>query len=263
MRREPFVQPGENRSNLGVQVAQTLDQTHRERALQRHVSQAAQHFIGRDGLLPAGAKHLIGQRIGFQTRVAAVDNPFSDSSQVFHQHDAQNDRDRPQFTDAQRLHSLVRHDETMQHFRIEPAIGVRHISPGHSVHPRISFQMAGNQFGKLAVETYGQVVSNLAELFFHDVKIVEEPFGGGRNALLELNRVGRGAVIFQQSPAVFQDARKQRPARTRIRIHHFLRPRQAFGVLLQALDAEKFSANRLFQSGGYDGRGRRLAHANP
>ena len=65
--------------------------------------------------------------------------------------------------------------------------------------------------------------------------------------MFALDRPRDGPVVFQQRAAVFRHARNQWASRGLV--GNRLRRRQAFGVLLQALDAEKLGANRLFDGG--------------
>ncbi len=64
--------------------------------------------------------------------------------------------------------------------------------------------MAGRKFRKFAVKAGRQVVANFAELFFDDIKIVYEPFGGRDDGLFMLNGARGGAVIFEQDASVFR-----------------------------------------------------------
>ena len=131
---------------------------------------------------------------------------------------------------------------------IEPAIGVRDIGPRDAEDARETFEVAGCEFREFAVKAGRKVVANFAELFFYNIKIIDQPFGGGDDGLLVLNRARDGAVIFQQDAAVFHDARNERAAFF-ASADDGLRGRQAFRVLLQPLDAEKLGANRLFWFG--------------
>jgi hypothetical protein len=115
-------------------------------------------------------------------------------------------------------------------------------SPRKPKHPRVSLQRAVSKLWQSTIESTRKVVADLANLFLCDEKIIEQPFIRRcdvallANSLLDAS-VGieeRSAIVFQasiKSPATFWTRRDA------------LRRRQAFGVLLETLDAEKFGAN--------------------
>jgi hypothetical protein len=82
------------------------------------------------------------------------------------------------------------------------------------------------------------------------LKIVEQPFRRGRDRLSRSRGSGDGAVGLGQDVRVVVEARLDRAAGPALGIDT-LRRREAFGVLLHALDAEKLRANgRLRRLGG-------------
>ena len=90
-------------------------------------------------------------------------------------------------------------------------------------------------------------------MLLDDEEIIYEPFRGGSDGLFVLNGARGGAVIFQQDAAVLEHSRDEWPSFFGIGDDE-LGCREAFRVLLQALDAEKLSANRLLWL-GENGRG--------
>ena len=106
-------------------------------------------------------------------------------------------------------------------------------------------------FGNLAIKAGGQIVSNLAELLLNNVEIIDEPFGCRCYGLLKRDRLRSFPVIFQEDTAVFENARKQWPPLVRT-FGDGLSGGKGFGMLLQALDTEQFSANRLFEFREHD-----------
>ena len=111
-------------------------------------------------------------------------------------------RDRPQFADRQRLHALVGLHESAEHLRIEVAIGMRDKGPRDSEDARIAFQRTVSKLGQLAVEAARKIVANFANLLLYDVKIIDQPFGRGSDGAFLADRVGDGAIRFEQYPAV-------------------------------------------------------------
>ena len=180
---------------------------------------------------------------------AAAHDALGEAAQIFDQHDAQRDGHGPEFADRERLHALVRGHETAQHFGIEAAIGVRDECPGDSEDARISLQVTGGKFRQFAIKARRQVVANFAKLLFDDVEIVDQPFRRGSDGLFLLNgaREWPGSIPAATRPFSMH-ARNQRPPLPGIR-YDGLGSGQAFGVLLQTLDAEKFGANRLLRLG--------------
>src|SRR6185312_11181974 len=98
--------------------------------------------------------------------------------QIFYQHDAQRDWNRPELTYRQRLYALIGACETMQHFGVETAVGVGDERPRQPEHARISFEWPFDQLWQLAIEAWWKVDPDLPNLFLDHVKIVEQPIGG-------------------------------------------------------------------------------------
>src|ERR1700731_3104301 len=80
------------------------------------------------------------------------------------------------------------------------------------------------------------------------MKIVEQPFGGRRDREALSCRIADELVSLVQDSAVFPHPRYER-ALVRGVPRDRLRKRQALRVLLEALSAEQFRADRLFEFG--------------
>ena len=124
------------------------------------------------GLLTA----LKNQHVGFVAGRPAANNPLRYPAQIFHQHHAQRDGHCPELTNRKRLHPLIGRHETTQRFWVESAIRVRHKCPRHSEYARITFQVAGCEFGELVVVAGRQIVINLAKLLVDNMEVVHKPF---------------------------------------------------------------------------------------
>ena len=81
--------------------------------------------------------------------------------------------------------------------------------PYQPVDARISFERPLGQLRELLVVAGWQVVTDLPELFVHDVEIVHEPFGCGRNRPFLADRLRDGAVGLQEDTSVLLDPKQQ------------------------------------------------------
>ena len=115
LRSQALVQPGERRHLCRVLIAKPLDQLNGERRSQWSLDASQGHFR-RLGLMAAGFQQPIRQRIGLLTCCLTPHDVVGQAPQIFHEHDAQRDRNRPELTYRQRLYALVGACETMQHF---------------------------------------------------------------------------------------------------------------------------------------------------
>src|SRR6185312_912160 len=173
--------------------------------------------------------------------------------QILHQHDPQRDRDGPEFANRQRLDPLIGANEAAQRFRLEMAVGVRDKCPGQPEYTRISFERSVRQFGQLTIIARRQIAPNLMNLLVHEMKIVDEPIGGGSDGAFILNRHGDGGIGRAQHTVVLAKTLGQSPIRGR-RWGDTLSDCQAFAMLLEPLDAKEFGADRLFRSNGENGK---------
>ena len=76
------------------------------------------------------------------------------------------------------------------------AVGVRDELDRKCVDARVIFECTFRQFGQFAVIAARQVLANFANLFFDDMKIIDEPFRGGRNDVFAPKRLGQRLVGF-------------------------------------------------------------------
>ena len=183
--RQALVEPEQNGANLRVQVPQALDQLHGERLVQRGFLKTVQSR--EDCRLSARTEQAIGQCIGFTPCRPAAYHALRHPAQIFHQHDAQRDRDCPEFSNRERLHALICVYKAAQRFRLKPAVCVSHKRPSDSENAGIALQMAGGKLGQLAVIALGQIVLDLAELFIDDVEVIDQPLCCRRYCVLFLN----------------------------------------------------------------------------
>ena len=177
VRREAPVEPGQRGCDLGILVAQPKQHLHGERGgnrlalplLKNRVRQLAADVV--DGQQP------VGKRVGLLPGAAPTGDLLGRAAQVLDQDDPQRDGDRPQLADRQRLHALVRADESRQVVRDQAAVGVSDVCPCQTEHARVTCQRPVGELRQLSVVLGRQVVADLPYLRFDDVVVVYQPFG--------------------------------------------------------------------------------------
>src|SRR5712672_966340 len=119
---------------------------------------------------------------------------------------------------------------------------MRDVGPGDSEDARITFKRAVGELGQLAVILARKVVANFANLLLDNMKVIDQPFGGGGYRTLFTNR-GRGAAIdFEQDSGVGADPRRYRASRAGA-VGDALRNRQRLAMQLETLDTEQLRAD--------------------
>ena len=241
---EALIQPDQRGHHARILVAQAMHQAHRERIDQRRALKIREHARHRLARRLAAAEQAIRQPVRLLARGAVAHDQVGQPPQVFDQHNAQRDGKRPQLADGQRLHLLIGAHVAAQHFRIEPAVGMRDERPGDAEHAGIAGKRSVGELGQLAVIAGRKVGADLADLPFDEVIVVDQPFRRGGDRLLLLHRVGDAAMRLQQRRGVIAQTPRERvaaPARCGDR----LGGRQAARVLFQPLDTEQLLAHRL------------------
>ena len=185
--------------------------------------------------------------MGDFARQFAARNVVGHAAQVFQQHDPQRRRQGPQFAQAQFAAALVGIQEGGEHFRVQHAVGVRHVSPGNAVHTRQSTQRQHGQLGQPGVKTARHAFADLLQLRFDQREVVQQPFGR-RCGVVAAVRGQRDVVIGKtQRRQVFFDAWKEGGVAQRLGIgFDNLRPRQAAAVLFKTLNTKQFRPDRRF-----------------
>ena len=151
--------------------------------------------------------------------------------------------------------ALVGAHEAPERLQLEAAVGVGHIGPGQAIHAWRSREVPDGDLRQQAVVGAREMVSDLADLFVHDVEVVEEPLFGQRDLALRADRRDDVVVSSQQHAPVLAHPGQEIPSLAGPRADSLGRG-QALGVLLQALDAEQLGADRLLalrRSGDPDG----------
>ena len=94
-----------------------------------------------------------------------------------------------------------------QHIEIETAVGVRNEGPCYPKHAGIALQRAFCKLGELAVVSVRKIVVDFANLFFHDMKIIDQPFRRRHDNLFFADGLGNSAIGPEQHPAILIEPR--------------------------------------------------------
>jgi len=102
---------------------------------------------------------------------------------------------------------LIGSDETPERVGVETRIGVRDQCERDSVDARVTGERTVGEFGKFVIVTLGKIVSDLAQLFFDDVIVIDQPLSGGRNRAALAECFDEGFVSRLQQAAVLRETR--------------------------------------------------------
>ena len=242
---QPFERGGFHR----ILVAQPAEQHHGERHVERPGLIGPQQHSLLHRLV------LVQQAVGELVRLLAghpgAHHALGEPAQVFHQHQPQRDRHRPQLADGERLHRLVGDDEPPQALGVEQTVGVGHEVVSEGVDPRIAEEpvlQVRRQLGQLAIEARRQVLADLAHLVLDEMEVVDQPLGGRRDRPFVAHRLGDGAIGREEILAVGPQAVPQ-PRVTPAAGPHALNLGERQGVLLETFDAPQLVADRLWKIG--------------
>ena len=204
---EALDQPFMRRRNGLILVAKPVIQLRGKGRGQQPLTIFAQHVRQRLGILSSDAEQTVCKNVGFLARLEVPYDGFRQAAQILHQDDSQCDRYRPQLADRQRLYPLIGAHEAHQRLEIEPAVRVGNEGPGQTEDARISLEVSAGQFGELVIEAGRQIGFDLPDLFFNDMKIVEQPFGRRRDGPAALRRFGNDPVGLCQDPGIVRKPR--------------------------------------------------------
>jgi hypothetical protein len=86
---------------------------------------------------------------------------------------------------------------------------------------------------------------DFANLFIHDMKIIDQPLRRWRDDLFFADGFGNGAIGLEQHPTIISEPRPQRST-SRGFHRDALSSCKAFCMLFEPFDAKQFAPNRLF-----------------
>ena len=202
---QPFLKPGQGQGGRGVPALQPAREFGHKGAGQGHIR--IRHFrhgrhhvfsIPRGGfqqsIRPARGRKVVAPRRGH-----AGGRP----AQILHQRQPQHDGDGPQFPEREGRRFLIRRDETPEHVGIEPAVAVRDVLQGDIVYAGKPGRRAVGQARQFPAVLAGQVGARGADLLFHQVGVVQQPFAGRHDAPLALHARGFGKHLNAGAQHVF------------------------------------------------------------
>jgi hypothetical protein len=175
-----------------------MDELHKKGVGKCRAGARWEHALRRFGRAVAYPQQPIGKFIRVTTSGAAVYDPFGDPPKILDQNDPKSDGDRPQFSDGKRLDLLVGAHIAAQNFRIEETVSMCNEPPSYSEHTWVSCERTTGELGQLAIVTGRQIPSHLADLFFHDVEVVNQPLSGWGDCCAYGYVIGDGAVGSQK-----------------------------------------------------------------
>jgi hypothetical protein len=180
-----------------------------------------------------------GQTLGGDAVRPGLGDDVAALAEMIEQRQLQHARPRPQLPHRQRRHRLKGADETLQPLRIEPAGARPDQLQGEGIDARLSRELIRDDERQTLEEGAGEVVLNVPRGGGDDMKVVEEPFRGGRGRLAA-RFVGERLVDAAQRPHVGPELAKMRPAAPAASRLDREQGGQAAGVFLDQLDAEQF-----------------------
>ena len=174
-----------------------------------------------DALRPHGRGVAVGEGLAHRP---------GERGHALREHDAEQDRERPQLGERQQLDLLEAADEGGEVLGVGGVVRQARERLGDLVDAREALVRAGGQLRQDAVVGARDGYVGVAELVPHDVVVVEQPAGGGRDGLAGVagrgpRAVGRGEV----GEGVAEDGPQRAPARP-AGVGR-LGPREAPGVL--------------------------------
>jgi hypothetical protein len=128
-----------------------MDQLHEKTVWERCLRMRRKHGLGWFDDAAASPQQPVRHDVRGAAPGPAVDDALGDPPEVLDEHDAQGGRHRPQFANAQRLHFLIGAQVAAQHLRVEEAVGVGHVRPGHAEHARIPHEGSAGELGQLSI----------------------------------------------------------------------------------------------------------------
>jgi hypothetical protein len=241
-----LVEPSQCGGGLGVLLAQALHEVHHEGGGQRG------GFEPLEGERAAGPsaepEQLVGQRVGPEPRRAALHDSLGQAPQVLDEHEPQGDRDGPELADRQGLDPLEAADEALKRLRLEAAVGVCDVLPGHPEHAGISLKRLLRELRELAVESAREILAHLPQHLVRDVEVVDEPLRGRSDGAFLPDHRGDLSIALQQDPAAVAQAR--RDTVTACAVGQDRPARETLRKLFEPLGAQELGANGILGLAG-------------
>ena len=243
---EPVLDPGQRQSQsrgLALQAPRQFrdERAHHRRVRARHVRDH-QNQAGR--VVLGDVHHLVRPGFGLVAVERAAGDTGCHPAQILDQRQPQHDRDAPQFAQFERHHGLIGGHEAAEAFGVDAAIAMRNGLERDVVDAGKPRRGSLRQARQLPAVTLGQMPGRSANLLLDQIEIIEQPFAGGRDAAIILDRGRQQVAGSNQHRLIFGQAGKKviRGAAGA----EFVRSGERLAVLLHLIGAEQLRAQRQF-----------------
>ena len=132
-----------------------------------------------------------------------------DAAQIFDQRQSQHDGDGPQLTKPEGGDGLVGRDETTEAVRGHASVAMGDGLDGEVIHARQPCRSAIGQARQFPAVTFRQVAPGRLDLLFDEIEVVEQPFPGGRDAVVRCDGCRQPAAGLDQHALVRGQPRQQ------------------------------------------------------
>ena len=198
LRRQVLGESGANSGEARAVLADLLEELHHESGVK---------------LLGQGQRCSLPRRIDpghvgirVPTRLACHKRLFRQTPEVLDESELQHARPGPELADGQGSDGLVAVDEAEELRSVEAAVAMTDELDGHRVDAGVTGVLARSELGQLAIIASGQVLLDVPDLGRHEVEVVQEPLGGGRDLLALVHVVRQDSVPVAQNPGVVLEA---------------------------------------------------------
>ena len=180
-------------------------------ALQQLVHERDVEHLGKQWQAAARPRALEGGEaaIRLEAARAALDQLLGQPVQVLDQGELEHAGPRPQLADREGCDGLIGVDEPVQPVTIESRVAIAEQLDGHGVDACRAGELARGQLRKLSVVARWKVMADLTHLAFHQVEVVEQPLGGGRDRLAPPHVAGEEEIRATEHARVVGQAPQQ------------------------------------------------------
>ncbi len=205
---QALLQPAHRQGESLALAAQLTGEFRHESAGQRGL---VTNHVGQDDdqLARFLLQHPAGPEVGLVAVPPARGNAPGDPPEALDEGQAKHDRDGPQLAQLERDDGLVGGDEAAEVVGIDTPIDMRDQLQGDAVGAGVAGQRPARQPGKLPAVLPRKVSPGGPDLRFNEVEVVEQPVGGGGDALAF---TGGGADQFvggQERIGILRQSRQQ------------------------------------------------------
>ena len=194
------------------------------------------------GVVLGHLQHLVRPGTGAVALEHALGHARAYAAQVFNQGQAQHDGNGPELAQLELRHILVGRHKAVQVLRVDPAVTMRNHLQRNVIDARQALGGATGQQRQLTAVPLGEVRARGEDLLFNEIKIVQQPLAGGRDAPLLAHRLQQQRTGLLQHQCVGIQALQQLVvAASAVQA---VRLRQGLAVALHLLGAEQLGTQR-------------------